>query len=140
SAIRLCWRINPDVDVLLRDAVPPTAAADIAFLSLLQNHVGLLLRNLASSDADLDVVSLKDQIKKETADTFKVWTALMEGHDPFEEQYAYDYIRFLLLYQEIDQAALAWHQTAGRFQQVSYLPSTSNLVVNAAFSLPVLNN
>src|SRR5579863_1299660 len=50
SAIGLCWRINPDVDALLRDAVPPTAAADIAFLSLLQNHVGLLLRNLASSD------------------------------------------------------------------------------------------
>jgi len=140
SAIGLCWRINPDVDVLLRDAVPPTASADIAFLSLLQNHVGLLLRKLASSDADVDVASLKEQIKKETADTFKVWTALMESHDPFEEQYAYDYIRFLLLYQEIDQAALAWHQTADRFQQLSYLPSTSNLVVNAAFSLPVLNN
>ncbi len=35
DAIRLCWRIKPDVAVLLRDAVPATAPANIAFLSLL---------------------------------------------------------------------------------------------------------
>ena len=35
NAIRLCWRIKPDVDVLLRDVVPATAPANIAFLSLL---------------------------------------------------------------------------------------------------------
>lgn len=34
-AIQDCWRIKPDVDVLLRDAVPPTAPAYIAFLNLL---------------------------------------------------------------------------------------------------------
>jgi tetratricopeptide (TPR) repeat protein len=35
DAIRLCWRISHDEDRLLRDAVPATAPADIAFLSLL---------------------------------------------------------------------------------------------------------
>jgi|HubBroStandDraft_5_1064220.scaffolds.fasta_scaffold00252_14 hypothetical protein len=34
-AIRLCWRIHPDVDALLRDAVPARSEAYIAFLSLL---------------------------------------------------------------------------------------------------------
>jgi hypothetical protein len=35
DAIRLCWHIKPDVDGLLRDAVPARPEADIAFLSLL---------------------------------------------------------------------------------------------------------
>jgi Carbohydrate binding domain len=35
DAIRLCWRINPDVDILLRDAVPARSEAYIAFLTLL---------------------------------------------------------------------------------------------------------
>src|SRR5208282_2383518 len=32
-AIQFCWRINPDVDALLRDVVPARSAAYIAFLS-----------------------------------------------------------------------------------------------------------
>jgi Tfp pilus assembly protein PilF len=36
-AIRYCWRINPDVDALLRDAVPPQSEAYIAFLTLLMS-------------------------------------------------------------------------------------------------------
>src|SRR5271163_424874 len=35
DAIRLCWHIKPDVDGLLRDAVPARPEADLAFLSLL---------------------------------------------------------------------------------------------------------
>jgi hypothetical protein len=35
DAIRLCWRIEPDVDTLLRDVVPARSEAYIAFLSLL---------------------------------------------------------------------------------------------------------
>ena len=34
-AIQLCWRIKPDVDVLLRDVVPAQPAAYLAFLNLL---------------------------------------------------------------------------------------------------------
>jgi tetratricopeptide (TPR) repeat protein len=140
SAIGFCWRMNPDVDLLLRDAVPPTASANIAFLNLLENDVSVLLSKATSPGQDADAASLLAQIKRETTDTFKVWNALIESHEPFEERFAYDYIRFLLQYNEIDQAQLVWHQIAARFQQLSYLPSSSNLVVNPDFSLPVLNN
>jgi len=34
-AMQFCWRINPDVDALLRDVVPVRAEAYIAFMSLL---------------------------------------------------------------------------------------------------------
>ena len=140
SAIAFCWRINPDVDLLLRDAVPPAADAELAFLALLQKDVGLLLGKAVSPAPDTDVASLTRQIKMETASTFKVWNALIETHQPFEERYAYDYIRFLLQFKEIDQAVLVWQQTAARFGHSSYLPSASNLVVNSTFSLAVLNN
>ena len=36
SAIQFCWRISPDVDLLLRDVVPHNAVAYIAFLTLLE--------------------------------------------------------------------------------------------------------
>jgi len=140
SAIRFCWRINPDVDLLLRDAVPRTAPAEIAFLNLLENDVNQLLGQATSPSDGTDVASLVSKIKNETADTFKIWNALIESNEPFEERYAYEYIRFLLTYKEIGEAQLVWHQAAGRFEQLSYLPSPTNLVVNPAFSLPVLNN
>jgi tetratricopeptide (TPR) repeat protein len=140
SAIRFCWRINPDVDLLLRDAVPPTAPAELAFLNLLENDVNQLLSQATSPAEGTDAASLVSKIKNETADTFKIWNALIESHEPFEERYAYEYIRFLLTYKEIGEAQLVWHQAVGRFEQLSYLPSPTNLVVNPVFSLPVLNN
>jgi tetratricopeptide (TPR) repeat protein len=140
SAIAFCWRINPDVDLLLRDAVPPTATANLAFLNLLENDVALLLKKAAASTDGTDVAALTLQIKNETASTFKIWNALIDSHEPFEERYAYDYIRFLLQYKEIGEAELVWRQSAGRFQHLSYLPSSSNLIVNPMFSLPVLND
>src|ERR1700688_791481 len=57
-AIRLCWRINPDVDMLLRDVVPARSPAYIAFLELLE-------------------------IKQETAATATVGAALMASSQPF---------------------------------------------------------
>ena len=114
TAIGFCWRINPDVDLLLRDAVPRTADAYIAFLTLLQT-------------------------KHETAGSIKVWNALIESHQPFEERYADDYIRFLIQHKEVDQAVLVWQQSASLFGHTSYLPSPGNLVVNGVFNLEVLN-
>ena len=34
AAIQFCWRIQPDVDLLLRDVVPPTGDAYSAFLRI----------------------------------------------------------------------------------------------------------
>jgi len=114
SAVQYCWRVNPDVDALLRDVVPHTADAYIAFLNLLET-------------------------KQETHGTFKVWDALMQTHQPFERRYLYEYFNFLIQHKEVDQAVLVWNQAATRFGLASYLPSSSNLIVNSSFSLDVLN-
>jgi len=114
SAVQYCWRINPDVDALLRDVVPHTADAYIAFLNLLQ-------------------------VKQETRGTFKVWDALMQTRQPFDLRYVFEYFNFLIQHKEVDQAALVWAQVAARFGLSSYLPSSSNLIVNGSFNLDVLN-
>lgn len=114
AAIQFCWRIEPDVDVLLRDVVPPRNDAYAAFLNLLET-------------------------KEETAGTAKVWSALMQTHQPFERLHADLYIRYLIQHKDVDQAVLVWQQTADRFGLTSYLPSPGNLIVNPSFSMNVLN-
>jgi len=114
AAIQFCWRVEPDVDVLLRDVVPPRNDAYVAFLTLLET-------------------------KEETARTAKVWSALMQTHQPFERRQADQYFRYLIQHKDVDQAVLVWQQTAARFGLTSYLPSPGNLIVNGSFSLNVLN-
>jgi tetratricopeptide (TPR) repeat protein len=113
-AIQFCWRINPDVDVLLRDVVPPRSEAYLAFLSLLMR-------------------------KQETAGTAKVWAAMMAIPQTFELRYANEYLQYLLNHKDVDQARLVWQQAAPRFGLSAYLPTGRNLVVNGDFSLDVLN-
>jgi tetratricopeptide (TPR) repeat protein len=114
SAIAYCWRIDPDVDSLLRDVVPHNSDAYLAFLTLLE-------------------------AKQETKGTFKVWDALIQTDQPFELHNATEYIQFLIRNKEVDEAVLVWRQAADRFHLTSYLPSPSNLIVNGSFSLDVLN-
>ena len=114
SAIQFCWRIEPDVDALLRDVVPARADAYIAFLSLLMQ-------------------------KGETAGTAKVWSALMQTRQTFEMRYVLEYFKYLILQRDVDQAVLVWQQAASRYGLSSYLPSAGNLIVNGNFSLDVLN-
>jgi tetratricopeptide (TPR) repeat protein len=114
AAIRFCWRIEPDVDALLRNAVPSDADAYIAFLTLLES-------------------------KQETAGTFKVWDALMRSGKSFEMGNVYGYFRYLIQHKEVDQAVLVWTQAASRFGLSSYLPTSTNLVVNPTFNLDVIN-
>jgi tetratricopeptide (TPR) repeat protein len=114
DAMQFCWRIQPDVDVLLRETVPPRADAYLAFLALLME-------------------------KQETAGTAKVWSALINVGQPFELRRVFEYFRYLILHNDVNQALLVWQQAASRFGLASYLPSSSNLVVNGNFSLDVLN-
>lgn len=114
AALQFCWRINPDVDSLLSDVVPVQANAYINFLYLLES-------------------------KQETAATAKVWDALIRTGEPFEIRHAYDFIRYSILHKEVDEAVLAWRQTAHRFGLSSYLPSAANLVINGNFDLDLLN-
>jgi hypothetical protein len=114
AAIQFCWRIEPDVDALLRDVLPPSSDAYAALLSLLETN-------------------------QETAGTAKVWNAMMRYRLPFERRLAYDYFRYLIQHKDVDQAVLVWQQTADRFGLSSYLPTPGNLIVNGTFSLDVLN-
>jgi hypothetical protein len=114
TSIQFCWRIQPDVDVLLRDVVPRDANAYVAFLELLES-------------------------KQETAATFKVWDVLIQSGQTFESRRVYDYFRYLIKHKEVDQATKVWQQSVSRFGLASYQPTVGNLVVNPTFSLDVLN-
>jgi len=115
TAMRLCWRIDPDVDSLLRDVVPHNVAAYLALLELLE-----------SQPDDLG--------------TPKVWNALIDTHQHFELRNLNEYIQYLIRHKEVDQAVSTWQQTVPQFGLSSYLPTPQNLIANARFSLDVLNS
>src|ERR1700683_3177111 len=89
SAIHFCGRIEPDVDALLRDVVPPHLDANIALLSLLMS-------------------------KNETAATAKAWAALMQVNERPDLRYVLEYFHYLILHKDVDQALLVWQQAAIR--------------------------
>lgn len=146
-AMQFCWRIQPDVDVLLRDVVPPHSDANVAFLNLLEGDVNRILHDTFERPTDAEVLSPEQmqtnlaQVKKEVSATFKVWNALMQTHDDFERRRADEYIQFLLhsKVEEVDQAVLAWQQITERFKLSSYRPSPNNLIINGRFGLRLLN-
>lgn len=114
ASLEKCWRLKPDVDTLLRDAIPRTSEAYLAFLELLEN-------------------------KQETVGTVKVWNLLVQNHQALQTRYSYDYIRYLIQQKEVDQAVTVWKQTASLFGLSSYVPSSRNLVINGNFDLDLLN-
>jgi tetratricopeptide (TPR) repeat protein len=114
AALQLCWRIQPDVDILLRDVLPVRSDSYEALLALLE-------------------------AKQDTAGAAKVWDAIAQSKQPFEQRHAVDYIRYSIEHKEVDQAVRVWKEVANRFKLASYLPSHENLVVNGNFDLPVLN-
>lgn len=113
-AIQFCWRIEPDVDALLRNVVPVKSVAYVAFLNLLMK-------------------------KEETAATEKVWDALIASRQPFERRTLDEYLLYLFNHKDVDEARLVWQLAAPRFGLSSYIPTRSNLIVNGDFSLDVLN-
>jgi len=113
-ALALCWRIKPDIDVLLRDAVPPTP---MAYANLLDFLVS----------------------KKETPAAARVWTQLVQLQKPVTHALAFLYIRYLVSQHDVDQARLVWQQCATLCGLAAYQPSPENLIINSDFSLNVLN-
>lgn len=114
QSLQLCWRIQPDVDLLLRDVVPPRQEAYEAFLTLLAT-------------------------KEETEGTVKVWEALYGLRKGIDLPRVFDYIRYLLQHKAVGDAGMVWRQATALLQMSAYLPSSNNLIVNGNFSLPVLN-
>lgn len=113
-ALALCWRIKPDIDILLRDAVPPTP---MAYANLLDFLVS----------------------KKETPAAARVWTQLVQLQKPVTHALAFLYIRYLVSQHDVDQARLVWQQCATLCGLAAYQPSPENLIINSDFSLNVLN-
>jgi len=114
AALQLCWRIEPDVEALLQNVVPPISSVYVSFLDFLTS-------------------------RKQTNDAAKVWARLAQLHQPVETRYVFDYIRYLIGQQEVDQVRLVWQQAAGLCGLSAYQPTSENLVVNGDFSLNVLN-
>ncbi|MBZ5722048.1 MAG: hypothetical protein LAO03_16875 [Acidobacteriia bacterium] len=114
AALKLCWRINPDVDAILQSVVPPDPQVYFAFLDILM-------------------------AKKETAGAAKVWAQLAQLRQPFAARHIFDYFRYLIAMREVDQARTVWQEAATLCGLSAYLPSSQNLMVNGDFSLDVLN-
>ncbi len=114
AAVQFCWRIQPDIDALLRDVIPPTTDAYTALLSLLID-------------------------KRETQQTEKVWDAMVRSQQPFGVRTGLTYFRYLILQKDVDEAQRVWRDTARRFSLNAYLPTAANLIVNGNFGLDVLN-
>jgi tetratricopeptide (TPR) repeat protein len=112
AAVKLCWRVKPDVDVLLRDVVPP-------------NVYGTFLDFLIS--------------QKETPAAAKVWTQLAQLRQPLPQPLIFEYIRYLVGQHEVDQARLVWQQASPLCGLSAYQPSPENLIINGDFNLNVLN-
>lgn len=113
-ALQFCWRLRPDVDLLLRDVLPALPSVYSSFLNLLIS-------------------------KEETAGTTKVWDRLVQLRQPVENHYIFGYIRFLVDRRETDQASLVWRQAPAVADLSAYQPTPDNLIVNGDFSRPVLN-
>jgi tetratricopeptide (TPR) repeat protein len=114
AALDRCWRIEPDVNALLRDVVPRKADAYSTFLDFL--------------------ISKDELIAAAT-----VWTQLVQLQQPVETRYVFDYVRYLIEHREVRQAYQAWRQAANLCDLLGYQSSPENLVVNGDFNQPVLN-
>jgi Flp pilus assembly protein TadD len=114
AALQLAWRATPDADTLLRDVIPPTAQAYVAFLDMLIAH-------------------------KETAACAVAWDHLVRLQQPVEMSRLFDYFRYLISHHEVAQAQLAWRQATQLAGIPAYLPSADNQIVNPNFDLKVLN-
>lgn len=112
AALNTCWRIRPDIDVLLASVVPPQA--DTAFLEFLVAH-------------------------KETTAANKVWQRMFSLQQPVERRYLFDYLRYLIVSHEVSQASLVWQQAGKLSGLEAYQRSSENLLINGDFSLDILN-
>lgn len=112
-ALRLCWRVTPDVDTILSNVVPAAPEPQLAFLDLLMQQ-----KNVEGAD--------------------KVWQHLVALHKPFESQRLFSYVKFLISEHQVEMARATWQQGAELLGLNSYLPST-NLIVNGQFTQDVLN-
>jgi tetratricopeptide (TPR) repeat protein len=114
SALQLCWRMNPDIDTILSKAMPSVPEAYYALLDLMM-------------------------VKKENEAAAKAWEHLVQLQKPIEPRRVFEYVRYLVMQKDVDQASRVWREASTLSNLSAYQPSRENMVVNGDFSLPVLN-
>jgi tetratricopeptide (TPR) repeat protein len=114
AALRACWRVRPDADALLRDAVPARTDSLISFLTLMRS-------------------------KQETEGAIKTWNRIIELHEKPQNRYLYEFVQYLIEMHRPEAAMSAWERSAEMQGLSAYLPTDDNLVVNGDFSLDILN-
>jgi len=112
QAIRLCWKMRPDIESLLSSVIPSNVYA--SFLDFLISN-------------------------NETAAAAKVWEKMFYAQQPLERSDLFAYMRYLIAHQEVAQANMVWQQAANLSGLAAYQPSSENLLINGDFSLEVLN-
>jgi tetratricopeptide (TPR) repeat protein len=114
ASLRMCWRVRPDADALLREVVPARPDSVIAFLHFLMG-------------------------RQEIEGTIKAWERLTQLHEKFPNRLAYEYVNYLIAAHRPDAALSAWEKSADLLGLSAYLPTEDNLVVNGNFGLDILN-
>jgi hypothetical protein len=113
-ALELCWQKRPDVDSLLRDAIPPNSNNYSSFLGFLMS-------------------------KGEEDSAAKVWGRMAGLHQPVSLGVVFDYVRYLIVRNRPEQAGMVWRQASDLSNLENYQPTPENLIVNPNFSAPILN-
>ena len=112
EALRVCWRVRPDIEFLLQNVIP--AKADEPFLSF-----------LVSSG--------------EPQAAAKLWERIVSIQQPVERRFLFDYLRYLFAHNDAVQASRVWQQAANLSDLAGYQPTEENLLVNGDFNLDMLN-
>lgn len=113
--IELCWKVTGNVDLILREALPRSAAAYQELLNVMV-YLG----------------------RADDAET--VWNAAQSQHLTLASRDALSYIDFLLNNDRSATAARDWKQfTASGSEYARYGSSEQNLMVNPRFDYPILN-
>jgi tetratricopeptide (TPR) repeat protein len=114
AALQRCLLANPSVETLLQQVIPPSPQVYFALLDILMT-------------------------KKQPTEAATVWARLVLLRQPLERRRVFEYLRYLIAQQEVDQARQVWRDAANLCGLSAYQPSPENLVVNGNFSLEVLN-
>lgn len=115
AALSDCWKIRPNARLLLNEVIPQNTDSVSGFLEF------LIARKDSQAAAD-------------------AWSELVTLRQGVEKRFVFDYVRYLLDQKDVAQASRVWEQAASLSGLAGYQRSADNLLVNANFKAPVLNN
>jgi tetratricopeptide (TPR) repeat protein len=114
NLIPICWRATRDVQLLLNEAIPANADAQLTFLRLLTQQ-------------------------NESAAAGQVWHSLLAARQPFPEQQAFFYFDYLIAGRDVQGMVQQWRNLASRFPDLQNYQPADNPVVNPGFEQPLLD-